>query len=180
MLPDSSLAAAGDFRVPTIAELQAAERPPPPGFASRWAAATAIASATSTTAFPAHQNFAPGRFCDHGRRPQRRSPGQQSDNHGGRGQNVLFEDGHVQFLTTSRPSGASDDIFVNDDDQVAAGVHQDDSVIASSGVTPIIYVKGARVCGAGGSGLGTGDWRLEKPLDCVGGDPAVDRGRRGG
>ena len=38
----------------------------------------------------------------------------------------------------------TDDIFANDDDLVAAGVHRDDSVIASSGVMPIIYVKGTR------------------------------------
>ncbi len=76
--------------------------------------------------------------------PREERPDRQSANHGGRGQNVLFEDGHVQFLASSRPAGMTDDIFANDDDLVAAGVHRDDSVIASSGVMPIIYVKGTR------------------------------------
>jgi hypothetical protein len=67
-------------------------------------------------------------------------PNHQSLNHGGRGQNVLFEDGHVAFATTSQPAG-SDDIFSNDDHLVAAGIHRDDSVIAGSGTAPIVYVN---------------------------------------
>jgi hypothetical protein len=60
----------------------------------------------------------------------------QSFNHGGSGQNVLFEDGHVGYLTTSKAGGA-DDIFLNDRGQVAAGLHRDDAVIANSGANPI-------------------------------------------
>lgn len=66
------------------------------------------------------------------------APTHQSLNHGGRGQNVLFEDGRVVFYTTSRPSDVLDDIFVNDAGLVAAGAHRNDSVIGASRTVPVI------------------------------------------
>lgn len=60
----------------------------------------------------------------------------RSMNHGGRGHNVLFEDGHVDFLTGSR-AGGLDNIFLNDEGHVAVGLHQDDAVIAGSGAHPV-------------------------------------------
>jgi hypothetical protein len=70
-------------------------------------------------------------------------PEHRSDNHGGMGQNVLFEGGNVRFLTSTKPDGSGDDIFANDDGQVAAGLHRNDSVIGSSQAspTPVIYVN---------------------------------------
>jgi hypothetical protein len=59
-----------------------------------------------------------------------------SGNHGGNGQNVLFEDGRVLYLTTSRIDGASEDFFRNDENRFAPGVHADDSVVVQSGVAP--------------------------------------------
>ena len=56
----------------------------------------------------------------------------QSQNHGGWGQNVLFENGGVKFLTKSKPDGSGDDIFTNDAGQVAAGLQQNDSVVAQA------------------------------------------------
>jgi hypothetical protein len=67
-------------------------------------------------------------------------PGHQSINHGGRGQNVLFEDGHVEFATMTQSRGG-DDIFANDDHLVSAGIHREDSVIAPSGTAPIIFTS---------------------------------------
>ena len=61
----------------------------------------------------------------------------QSQNHAGRGQNVLFEDGHVQFLRCSQVLEGGDDIFVNDHRQVAAGLHLNDAVIAPSDARPL-------------------------------------------
>jgi prepilin-type processing-associated H-X9-DG protein len=58
-----------------------------------------------------------------------------SINHGGSGQNVLFADGHVTFLP-KRTLGAGDDIFVNRDGQVAAGVDASDIVLGHSGARP--------------------------------------------
>jgi len=68
-------------------------------------------------------------------------PDHQSENHGGRGQNVLFENGSVKFVTQSKPEGSNDDIFTNDAGQVAAGLQQNDSVIGASKTAPIVYVN---------------------------------------
>ncbi|HUT09287.1 MAG TPA: hypothetical protein VMY42_02230 [Thermoguttaceae bacterium] len=64
----------------------------------------------------------------------------QSFNHGGKGQNVLFEDGHVRFVVRSRPFDEADDFFANDNGVVDAGVHVHDSVIAPSSAAPLHYV----------------------------------------
>jgi hypothetical protein len=61
----------------------------------------------------------------------------QSPNHDFLGQNVLFEDMHVEFCSSTRPGEGRDDIFTNDLHEVAPGLHRDDSVIASSGTSPI-------------------------------------------
>lgn len=61
---------------------------------------------------------------------------QQPDHHGGRGQNVLFEDGHVLFITQARTAGGRDNLFLNDANQIAAGLHPNDAVIAAGAVTP--------------------------------------------
>ena len=68
--------------------------------------------------------------------PSPNRPGYQSDNHGGRGQNVLFEDMHVRFLTSPRPVDLGDDVFVNEQGVVAAGNHRDDAVIGPSTSAP--------------------------------------------
>jgi hypothetical protein len=64
----------------------------------------------------------------------------QSRNHAGRGQNVLFEDGRVQFLRTSQLIEGGDDIFVNDRREVAAGLHVHDAVIGPSEARPLALV----------------------------------------
>jgi hypothetical protein len=58
-------------------------------------------------------------------------------NHGRRGQNVLFEDGHVEFLKKCTADGCPDDIFLNDDGQPTAGVHRNDAVIGPSHAHPL-------------------------------------------
>jgi hypothetical protein len=67
--------------------------------------------------------------------PSATLPG-RSVNHGGRGENVLFEDGRVRFVTCRRPLGL-DDIFCNDRGQVLAGLHANDAVIAPSAAAPL-------------------------------------------
>ncbi len=62
----------------------------------------------------------------------------QSANHRNRGQNVLFEDGRAAFLTTCRPCpGSHDDLYYNDDGEVAAGKHPNDAVIGPSEASPL-------------------------------------------
>ncbi len=66
--------------------------------------------------------------------PSQNLDGRRSANHGGRGQNCLFEDGHIEFV--SGFAYGEDPIFVNDIGVVDAGLHCDDSVIAPSHVAP--------------------------------------------
>jgi hypothetical protein len=68
-------------------------------------------------------------------------PDHQSANHDGLGQNVLFEDMHIEFCSTTRPGIGRDDIYTNDDNAVAPGLHRDDSVLASSGTAPVVFVS---------------------------------------
>jgi hypothetical protein len=65
-------------------------------------------------------------------------PPYRSHNHGNCGQNVLFEDLHVQYLTTCRARGCTDDIYLNDKGEVAAGIHKDDAVVAASHTKPLL------------------------------------------
>lgn len=59
-----------------------------------------------------------------------------SKRHGTCGHNVLFEDGHVDFLSgdSCEVNGRRDNIFKNDNDKVAPGLHADDAVIAPAWV----------------------------------------------
>jgi anti-sigma-K factor RskA len=68
--------------------------------------------------------------------PDYSQPDFQSINHGGRGQNVLFEDGRIAFLPTAKPNAQADNVFLNDTGRVAAGTHENDSVVSASGATP--------------------------------------------
>jgi prepilin-type processing-associated H-X9-DG protein len=70
--------------------------------------------------------------CDGGNEVR---PG-NSTNHGGRGQNVLFIDGHVEFRTT-RSFGADDDIYLNIEHKVAAGRGPQDTVLGRSDAVPL-------------------------------------------
>jgi prepilin-type processing-associated H-X9-DG protein len=58
-----------------------------------------------------------------------------SSNHGGKGQNVLFIDGSVKFLTT-RELSPDDDIYLNADHKVAAGRGPRDIVLGRSDAVP--------------------------------------------
>jgi type II secretory pathway pseudopilin PulG len=62
--------------------------------------------------------------------------GTNSSNHGGNGQNVLFDDGHVGFVKSSQASPDDDDIFSNAHHEVAPGLNPNDSVIVPSQVRP--------------------------------------------
>lgn len=69
-------------------------------------------------------------------------PGHQSENHASLGQNAWFEDGHVQFVRSTRAADLLDDFFLNNDGWVAAGVDADDSVVAPSDARPLVLSGG--------------------------------------
>jgi hypothetical protein len=58
-------------------------------------------------------------------------------NHCRKGQNVLFEDGHVEFLQGCNAEGCPDNIFLNDRGQPTAGIHSNDAVIGPSHAHPL-------------------------------------------
>jgi prepilin-type processing-associated H-X9-DG protein len=63
------------------------------------------------------------------------SSDRNSPNHAGRGQNILFTDGHVIYIT-SRFWNGSDDLFLNQLNQVAPGIDPCDVVLGAS-ATPL-------------------------------------------
>jgi hypothetical protein len=143
--PDSSLAAQrNSFRIPTYSELELAPnaqvvdlRPTLGGSYGYNLGYTRDGSYYPT------KNLNRDNFAVMSDSPSDR-PDHQSLNHGGRGQNVLFENGSVKFVTQSKPDGSNDDIFTNDAGQVAAGLQQNDSVVGASQSAPIIYVNRAK------------------------------------
>jgi len=69
------------------------------------------------------------------RPPSDGSPG-NSVNHGGAGQNVLFLDGHFSFVPQRTLGDPDDDIFLNNDHRVAAGIGARDIVLGCSSARP--------------------------------------------
>jgi len=67
-------------------------------------------------------------------------PDWQSLNHGGQGQNVLFEDIHVRFVATPQLEPDRDHFFINDRGLPAPGMHRNDSVIRPSDAVPMVPV----------------------------------------
>jgi len=135
--PASSLAEqATDFRVPTLQELKAAR-----GEQLARLHAQMGGSYGYNLGYVADGEYQPTRNL---RRPAfalmsdapRNVPPYHSLNHEGCGQNVLFEDLHVQYLTTCKAHGCDDDIFLNDSGQVAPGLHLHDAVIGASHSKP--------------------------------------------
>ncbi|HYT87470.1 MAG TPA: hypothetical protein VEL76_02020 [Gemmataceae bacterium] len=59
-----------------------------------------------------------------------------SRNHGGKGQNVLFQDGHVAFCSTRTVGFKGDDIYVNKEGKVASGIDWMDAVLGDSAANP--------------------------------------------
>ena len=70
------------------------------------------------------------------------APGSSADplansaNHGRRGQNVLFVGGNVQWRTTRTVGPDGDDIFLNQNNEVAAGLSRDDVVLGAGDACP--------------------------------------------
>jgi hypothetical protein len=69
----------------------------------------------------------------------------QSDNHGGRGQNVLFEDMHVQFVRFGDRAPSGDMIFLNRLGYAEAGLDKEDAVIVPSEIAPLVINRWDRL-----------------------------------
>lgn len=142
LCPGSSLAGDPQFRIPSLEELQSAA-------GSELARLRAMMGGsfgyslgyTDRGAYRNTRNLGRAMFALMADAPSQALPGYQSLNHGGRGQNVLFEDGHVRFLVTPRPSLPGDDFFVNDLGLIAPGNHCNDAVIGASDAAPVVLVN---------------------------------------
>ncbi len=142
LCPDSAQAQEKDFRVPSLDELRSAAGSDLSGIQQKMGGSYGY-----SLGYFDHGVYQPTRnlnrdyFAIMADAPSDDRPDHQSANHGGLGQNVLFEDLHIEFCSTSRPGNGSDDIYANDNQQVAPGLHRDDAVIASSGTAPVVYIS---------------------------------------
>jgi hypothetical protein len=144
--PNSSLAAKMDnFRVPTYGELELTPPDKMVDYRSTMGGSYGynLGYVRNGVCQPT-KNLYRDNFAIMSDAPNLNTSNLQSTNHGGRGQNVLFEGGGVQFLTNTKPVGSSDDIFTNDSGQVAAGLNPNDSVLGSSSTAPITLVNSPR------------------------------------
>lgn len=69
--------------------------------------------------------------------PNHAEPDRFSSNHGRSGQNVMFEDFHVEFLNTCECRDCKDHIFENKQGQPYAGLGEDDVVLGVSEAVPL-------------------------------------------
>jgi hypothetical protein len=69
--------------------------------------------------------------------PSDDQPGRRSANHNGTGQNVLYEDGHVEFIRSIPCPQLKDDPFHNREGRVEAGLDCDDHVLGASADRPL-------------------------------------------
>jgi hypothetical protein len=140
LCPESPLAGCRDFQIPSVEEFQSVGQEEAARLRRQMGGSYGycIGHLECGRLVPT-KNLGRSYFAVMSDAPSDVLPDHQSLNHGGRGQNVLLEDGHVAFITGSQI--AADDIFANDNHQVAAGIHADDSVIAGSGTAPILQVN---------------------------------------
>ena len=89
-----------------------------------------------------------------------------SNNHGPCGQNVLYEDGHVEFQSCWSPC-VSDHLYLNHDNEVAAGRGSGDIVLAPSEARPTA-ARVVRIHVGGGLGLPFGDMLKRTSIRVVG------------
>lgn len=87
--------------------------------------------------YQAHRNLDRSFFALVADAPSSHLPGRLSANHAGIGQNICFEDGHVEFVRDPHVM-RSDDPLRNRLGYAEAGVDRDDAVLLSSGMRPIV------------------------------------------
>ncbi len=135
--PASTLAdRASSFRIPTTAELHAAQGAQLARLHQQMGGSLGFnIGYVADGRYRALKNLHRARYALVADAPSPEAP-YRSLNHGGCGQNVLFEDQHVQYLTTCRARGCRDDFYTNDDGLVGPGLHLHDAVIGLSHTKP--------------------------------------------
>jgi hypothetical protein len=135
--PGSPQAAKPNFRVPTLSELLLASNDQLPVMRSAMGGSYAYALGFfSGGTYRDNRNRNRSNFAVLADAPDLLNPGCIGPNHGGLGQNVLFEDGRVEFITTAvLPNG--DHLFLNSHQQLCAGTDENDCVLAPSDTPPL-------------------------------------------
>jgi hypothetical protein len=140
--PDSRLARQpGSWRVPTQAELESAQ-------GAQLAKLRRDAGGDFgynlgvlvNNRHVAPQNHGRSQFALMSDAPSRDQPSLKSLNHGGRGQNVLYEDGRVAHIIEFPGEQCIDDPFRNRRGQVEAGIDIDDAVIGDCQTAPFVQL----------------------------------------
>jgi hypothetical protein len=135
--PASSLAdEAAIFEIPTADELESASEHALPALHRRMGGSYGFnLGYVQNGRYFSPRNLHRERFAVMADSPSAEAP-HRSVNHGACGQNVLFEDGHVQYLTTCRAHGCRDDFYTNEKGVVGPGVDMYDAVIGRSETKP--------------------------------------------
>ncbi|MBN1911956.1 MAG: hypothetical protein JW818_19700 [Pirellulales bacterium] len=141
--PSSPLAEEDEFHIPSLAELEAADPIDElPELQERMGGSYGYnLGYQDDSGYHAPKNLGRAYYAIASDAPSDSLPQRQSINHGRYGQNVLFEDNHVCFLLSPYPAEIGDNLFLNDDGDVAAGTNQDDSVIGAGATPPIQYIS---------------------------------------
>jgi hypothetical protein len=142
LCPDSAQAQQQDFRVPSLDELRSAAGQELAQIQRQMGGSYGYGLGYfENGVYQSTRNLNRDYFAIMADAPSADRPDRQSDNHGGVGQNVLFEDLHIEFCSTTRPGNGNDDIYSNDNHEVAPGLHRDDAVIAASGTPPVVCIS---------------------------------------
>jgi hypothetical protein len=135
--PSSPEANDPQFRVPTIEELKAMNAAQLAEILPRLGGSYGITLGyrqDGTGPYTLQRNQGRKRFAVVSDAPGKN--GTNSPNHGGTGQNVLWDDGHVSFMNSPQSGPDADDIFSNAHHEVAPGLDPNDAVIVRSQVRP--------------------------------------------
>jgi hypothetical protein len=129
---------AGSFRVPLPEELDQAMGPELKSLMSSMGGDYGynMGYVEDGTLVPARDQRRSG-YALAGDAPSNARPRRVSANHRGDGQNILYEDGHVQFLRHLPSPSILDDPYHNRDGWVAVGVDGDDAVLGASNDHPM-------------------------------------------
>ncbi len=100
--------------------------------------------------YRANRNLGRMNYALVGDSPSTYLPGRVSANHAGLGQNICFEDGHVEFVRDPRFL-RSDDPLRNRLGYAEAGLDRDDAVVLSSEMPPVVGKPPMRAPGSGNS-----------------------------
>lgn len=143
--PGSELAREPGFRVPTRDELEAADGDELKRLLRQAGGSYGyVLGYVEDGRYLGPRNQARTRFALVSDEPCSVARDHKSPNHGRCGQNVLFEDGHVRYLSTCRVEGCGDALFFNDRGEVGVGLHANDAVIVRGDFRPVLPVSPRR------------------------------------